>query len=69
MFDVVGGANLIEGMGAGRLAFTGDTEAVGDFLAVSARTLLMVNGALSIRRLRKPLAVVADLSLRISTYT
>ncbi len=28
MFDVVGGADLIEGMGAGRLAFTGGTEAV-----------------------------------------
>ena len=39
MFDVVGGADLIEGMGAGRLAFTGGTEAVGDFLAVVAEDL------------------------------
>ena len=39
MFDVVGGADLIEGMGAGRLALTGGTEAVGDFLAVVGEDL------------------------------
>ncbi len=39
MFDVVSGADQIEGMGAGRLAFAGDTEAVSKRLAVVGEEL------------------------------
>ena len=69
MFDVVGGADLIEGMGAGRRRSPVAQKRSVTSLPLSVRTLLMVNGTLSIRRLRKPLVVVADLSLRNSTYT
>ena len=39
MFDVVGGADPIEGAGAGWLAFTGGTEAVSKRLAIVGKNL------------------------------
>jgi len=40
VFDVVGSADLIEGMGTGGLAFTGGTKAVGELLAIVGKDLL-----------------------------
>ena len=68
MFDAVGGADAIKRVGTRGLALAGGAEMIGKFLTIplSVRTLVIVKGALSIRRVRKPPAEAADLSWRSS---
>ena len=71
VLDVVRRTDLVKRVTAGWVAFPGGAEAVGKLLTVvgplSVRGLLILNGALLIRRLRKRLAEAADLSGSTST--
>jgi len=67
VLDAVVGTDPIEGMGTGRLVLAGGTEAISKFLAVVGEHLADRKRSFSIRRARKALAAVADLSSRIST--
>ena len=66
MLDAAGGAGLIEGVPAGRLALAGGAEAVGNSFPLSVSTVRTTNGALACKRSRNPAAVAAVLSGRIS---
>ncbi len=71
MLDAVVGTDLIEDLGAGwwrsPVAQKRSVNSLVNSLPLSVRTVLMVKGAFAIKRFKKPLAAVADLSLRIST--
>ncbi len=67
MLDAVVGTDLIEDLGAGWWRSPVAQKRSVNSLPLSVRTVLMVKGAFAIKRFKKPLAAVADLSLRIST--
>ena len=67
MVDAMALTELVEGMLAGGFALTGGAEAVGKLLAIVREHPGDMNGAASIKRLRKPWTWRADLLGRIST--